>query len=74
MVEAVGEDRGLLVDLRLETSGGLSVVPRRKSLDEGTASLLVADDKYEGADLVLVLIDESGRVLAQRRTRVGEDT
>ena len=36
-------------------------------------SLVLADDEHETAALVLVLLDEAGRVLTQRPIRVGVD-
>ena len=35
-------------------------------------SLVVSDDKYEGAAAVVVLMDTAGGVLAQKTTSVGE--
>jgi hypothetical protein len=35
------------------------------------ASLVVRDDVFEAAPLVLVLLDEKGNVLAQKDVRVG---
>lgn len=59
-------------DLRLDGPQGPSVVTARKPLDrDGTVNLLVADDQYENADLVLVLLDEQGSVSRMQRTKVG---
>ena len=45
-----------------------------KTVDaEGAVSLVLADDEHEAAALVLVLLDDAGRVLAQRPVRVGVD-
>ena len=41
--------------------------------DDGTVSLVVRDDSFEERPLVLVLLDSEDRVVARRRTRVGED-
>jgi len=38
----------------------------------GEVSLVVADDKYEGAAAVVVLLDAAGGVLSQKATAVGE--
>jgi hypothetical protein len=65
----VGEVRA---DLRLERPSGSSVVAQVKAIDEdGSVSLVLADDEHEEAQLVLVLLAESGSVLAHRPTRVG---
>lgn len=59
-------------DLRLHSPSGTSVVASVKTLDkDGTASLVVADDAHETADLVLVLTDDAGSIIAQRKTKVG---
>ena len=62
-------------DIRLGQPNGESVVATQKLVDaEGTVSLVLADDEHEMAALVLVLLDEAGRVLARQATRVGVDT
>lgn len=66
---------GIRADIRLNTPIGESVVVSAKEIDEeGSASLLVKDDAYEIADLVVVLIGGDGNVLAQYRTKVGIDS
>ncbi len=61
-------------DLRLGGPAGKSVASSPKPIDaDGFASLVLADDAYEDAALVLVVTDADGRVLAQRPTRRGED-
>jgi len=71
-IEARSTGGRVIADLRLEGPNGKSVVASTKSLDaDGTANLVVADDAYEHANLVLVLVDEAGNVLAQLKTRVG---
>ena len=63
-----------MADLRLARPTGESVVAAAKPVDAGGAvSLVLADDEHEAAALVLVLLDETGRVLAQRPVRVGVD-
>ena len=72
----VAEVRGgsVTADLRLARPTGESVVAAAKTVDaEGAVSLVLADDEHEAAALVLVLLDEAGRVLAQRPVRAGED-
>ena len=62
-------------DLRLGRPAGDSVAATPKPVDtEGAVSLVLADDEHEAAALVLLLLDETGRVLAQQATRVGVDT
>ena len=61
-------------DLRLDRPNGESVAATRKPVDaEGTVSLVLADDEHEDARLVLVLLDDEGRILTQQATRVGVD-
>ena len=74
-IESDGAAKGVEADLRLERPTGESVVASTKELDEdGTTSLVVADDSCEDAQLVLVLLDQSGTVLAQKKTKVGAST
>ena len=62
-------------DLRLATPAGQSVAAAVKSLDEdGSTSLLLKDDEYELADLVVVLLGSDGKVLAKHKTKVGIDS
>lgn len=70
------EARGAVIaDLRLGHAAGESVVATSKRLEaDGTTSLVLDDDTHIEASLVLVLIDETGRVLNQRPTRVGVDS
>ena len=73
-VEAEVRGGQAVADLRLERPAGESVAAMPKAVDpDGTVSLVLADDEYERAALVLVLLDGAGRVLAQQPTRVGVD-
>ena len=73
-VEAAVRGGPVTADLRLGRPTGDSVAAAAKPVDaEGAVSLVLADDEHEAAALVLVLLDEAGRVLAQRPVRVGED-
>ena len=73
-IEAEVRGGPVTADLRLGRPTGESVAAAAKLVDaEGAVSLVLADDEHEGAALVLVLLDEAGRVLAQRLTRVGVD-
>jgi hypothetical protein len=49
------------------------VATTAKPVDDGGARLLVEDDELEGTVLVAVLLSPDGRVIAQRRTVVGEE-
>lgn len=61
-------------DLRLERPSGESVAAAAKVVEEdGSVSLVLGDDAFEGAGLVLVLLDASGAILAHRPTRVGDE-
>ena len=75
---------GLRCRVRVEGAAGLSVVLRtqvgnpdsnlgqpRCLDDDGTASLLVAEDDFEGATAAVVVLDANGRVVARRSTIIG---
>ena len=73
-IEAEVRGGPVTADLRLGRPAGESVAAAVKPVDaEGAVSLVLADDEHEAAVLVLVLLDDAGRVLAQRPIRVGED-
>ena len=74
LVDADSRGGVINADLRLHRASGESVVLTSKPLDEGTATLLLDGDEHEDADLVLVLVDEGGIILAHKPTRVGEST
>jgi hypothetical protein len=70
-IETCNANSKVKIDLRLERPTGNSVVASPKLLDEdGTASLVVEDD-YEESNLVLVLLNPKGNILAKRTTKVG---
>jgi hypothetical protein len=74
-VEVSARGGRVTVDLRLERPSGPSVVAATKDVEpDGSASLVVPDDEHEAASLVLVLTDESGRILTHKPTRVGVDS
>jgi hypothetical protein len=69
--ECAGSLEQVRADLRAGTALGKSIVGAPKPIAaDGTANFVVEDD-YEGKDLVLVLCDSQGAVIAQRSTRVG---
>lgn len=73
-VEAEVRGGPATADLRLAGPAGASVAAAAKPVDaEGAVSLVLADDEHDAAALVLVLLDDAGRVLAQRPVRAGED-
>lgn len=74
LVEATARGASVRADLRLGRATGVSVAASTKSIEDGSASLVLADDEHEAAALVVVLLDGAGQVLAQRATRVGEDS
>jgi hypothetical protein len=70
-----GTSTSIQADLRLKSATGESVAATAKTFDEEEAtSLVLADDDYENEDLVIVLLDEGGTVVAQQRTKVGNDS
>ena len=72
-LEVSGGTAGMTADLPREAAGGPSEATMAKPIDDGGARLLVEDDELEGAVVVAVLLSPDGRVIAQRRTRVGGD-
>jgi hypothetical protein len=65
---------GITVDLRTNAKQpGSSLVASAKNLDaNGEASLVVSDDKHEGAAAVVVVLDANNNILDRRPTTVGE--
>ncbi len=75
LVVAVAEAGRVSADLRLKSDPRRSVATAVRRLDaDGSASLLLADDDHEQSRLVLVLVDDEGRILDRRETAVGEDS
>lgn len=73
-IEVRGAPVGATVDVRVESTNGRSVMKAPKPLDaKGGVSVPVEDD-YDKKQLVVVLLDAVGTVIAQRKTRVGEAT
>jgi len=74
-VEAQISGIGVDADLCLDRPSGESVVASTKAVDsDGSVSLVLADDEYEESQLVLVLRDDAGSILAHQLTRVGVDS
>jgi len=62
-------------DLRLERPSGASVAAAQKAVEpDGAVSLVLPDDEHEAASLVLVIVDDTGRILTHKPTRVGVDS
>ena len=75
LVEAAAEAGTVAADLRLEADLSRSVAGAGKPVEaDGSVSLLLADDDHEQSRLVLVLVDDEGRILDRRETAVGEDS
>ena len=62
------------MDLRVGRPNGESVAASMKTVEEGAAAILLGDDAHEDSDLVVVILDSDGQILAQRPTRVGKDS
>jgi hypothetical protein len=68
------EPSGVAVTVDIRTKVGdsaSSITEPKKADDEGKAALLVEDDSLEGMTVSVVLLDNSGRVVARRATTVG---
>ncbi len=67
---------GVTVDLRLNwKQAASSIAAGTKTLEtSGEASLVVEDDRHEGAAAAVVVLDGSGKVLDYKATTVGEES
>jgi hypothetical protein len=75
LVEVSARGGPVIADLRLERASGPSVVASPKPVEpDGSVSLVLASDEHEASDLVLVLVDEDGRILTRQPTRVGANS
>jgi hypothetical protein len=71
-----GNFTGLFMDIRTragnaQTSVALSTKPLKKN---GTASVVVENEDMEGIAAVVVLVDETGALMAQMDTKIGGET
>jgi len=74
-VEAAVRGGPVTADLRLERPLGDSVAAATKVVEpDGSVSLVLPDDEHETSSLVLLLLDETGRILTYKPTRVGVDS
>ena len=73
-VRASASVTGLAVDLRTNAKQpASSLVASAKTLDaSGEASLVVSDDRHEGAAAVIVVLDRNNNILDRKPTTVGE--
>ena len=64
--------QGLSADVRLrDNDAGSSISGERLLRDDGSASLLVADDDLNGVSASVVVLDQDGRVIARQSTTIG---
>lgn len=62
----------VMADIRTKVGvASTSIAPPKRVDPEGKVSLLVEDDSLSGTTVSVVLMDDSGRVLAKRATTVG---
>lgn len=72
-VEVSPTHAGLTVDIRTKAAlAGSSVVAKAKPVEEGKASLAVADDSYMGSAAFVVVLDAGGAVVQKASTTIGE--
>jgi hypothetical protein len=72
VIETKDSSPVMRVDIRVESANGPSVLKEPKSLElDGSVSIPVEDD-YEKRPLMVLLLDEKGAIVAQRKTRIGE--
>ena len=63
---------GLSVDLREKVNDPESSVSKKRQLDDkGAASLLVANDEFEGKQAAVVILDADGQVITRQSTIIG---
>jgi hypothetical protein len=72
IVETRNASSDVRVDIRIDLPTGKSALKSPKAPDaDGSASIPV-EDEYEKRQLVVVLLDAAGTVIAQRKTRMGD--
>jgi hypothetical protein len=71
LVQCAGSPAGVRADVRLGTATGKSVLKEPKPVEGDGAVSFVIEDDHEDKDLMVVLLDSQGTVIAQRPTRVG---
>ena len=72
-VEVLSAAAGLRVDIRTKAAlADSTLVAHVRALDNGKASLAVADDANEGTAAFVVVLDSAGHVVQKKSTTVGE--
>jgi hypothetical protein len=72
VVETQDASPDLRVDIRVDVANGKSVLKSPKALDADGSVSIPVEDEYEKKQLVVLLLDAKGVVIAQRKTRIGE--
>ena len=70
-----GETAGLFLDLRTHPGNAATSVAMgaKPFKEDGTSSVVVEDEDMEGEEATIVLIDDEGRLVAQRETVIGKE-
>ena len=73
-IETDAVDSDFTVDIRLQANIAETsvVVNIKKVKSQGTVSLVVEDESKEGATAYIVVVDETGSVIAQQNTIIGD--
>ena len=72
-IEAAPTVAGLTVDIRTKAAlASSTLVQQVKALENGKASLVVADDSNQGVAAFVVVMDSAGNVVQKHSTTVGE--
>ncbi|CAK6701111.1 BREX-1 system phosphatase PglZ type B [Synechococcus sp. BA-124 BA4] len=69
-IKAIGVIRGMRADLRVESAYGPSAAISRKEFENGQAALLLEDAELINVSLVAVMLDATGKVAFQKKTRI----
>ena len=72
-IEVAPAVAGLTVDIRTKAAlASSTLVQQGKTLENGKASLVVADDSNQGVAAFVVVMDSAGNVVQKHSTTVGE--
>lgn len=72
-VDVESSSSTLRVDLRTKLADESSSLVKIKALEDGKASLMVADDDQEGISAIIVVLDEQNNVVCKQLTTIGGD-
>lgn len=74
-VAVEGETTGLFLDLRTHPGNPSTrvVMGVKPFKEDGTSSVVVEDEDLEGQEVTIVVIDDAGRLVAQRPTVIGKE-